>query len=331
LGLLISLVALLIFAGVFWAVWGAFSSGDAFSTVVEQIEILSTSVPVQELVATVVPATPTPGVARELLVFGGEGIGVGLLDDAREIALDAAGNVYLADYSSGRVQRFDRSGTYQGQWTVVNDINPVTQMTAARDGTVFVAQGFDIHRYEGTTGTHLGTVSYPSENTLVLENVAPFPDGGLLINERGTTLIWLDPAGAVARSLEVPGRERGSQFERIAVDGQGNVFVLGMLGERGRLDDGVFRYDANGQYHSFFGGSGDGAGQLRAPDAIAVDGQGRVFVTDSNGIQIFDPRGRYLATLETSGVPFGIAFDDQNHLWVTNRKQVFVYELLDVE
>jgi LSD1 subclass zinc finger protein len=325
------LAMLLVTGGILWAVWQTtgtdISRGISTSVteIVEQVEAMSTAVVPSPV------ATATPSVARELLAFGGEGTGVGRLDDAREVGIDSSGTVYVADYSSGRIQRFNAAGEYQGQWTVVNDINPVTSMKVARDGTVFVVQGAEVHRYEGATGTHQGTVTYESDSFPVLQDATPLPDGGLVVNQWPDHLVWLDAAGGVVRSVEVPGREHGSNFGRAAADGQGNVFVLGLRGERGSLEQGVFRYDANGEFLSFFGGSGDEPGQFRAANAIAVDGQGRVYVSDIKGVQIFDPRGRYLNTIEIEGVPFGIAFDAEDHLWVTNREQVFEMEVTEVE
>lgn len=322
-GLLTLVFTLLVMGGVLWVVGASVGSGIAGFT--EGMGSIGTQVAVG--VSSVPRATATPGVAELLSTVGSEGTGAGLLDDAREIGVDGAGTLYVADYSSGRIQRFDAAGEYQGQWMVVNDLNAVTHMAVARDGTVLVTQGFDVYRYEGATGTHLDLVRYTSEGTVVLEGAVPLPDGGLLINERGESLVWLDGAGNVVRRADVPGRERGSSFERPAVDGQGNVFVLGRLGERGALNDGVFRYDASGEYLGFFGGSGDEPGQLRAPDAIAVDGRGRVFVSDIHGVHLYDPTGRYLATISVEGVPFGMAFDGENDLWVTNRNQLFEFRL----
>ncbi len=331
LTLVILTVVLLATGGIIYGALSTIGVEEPFTGIVEQLETIATPNAAFTLASPTPQPTATPGVGRELLTFGGEGTGVGRLDDAREIGVDAAGNVYVADYSSGRIQRFNAAGEHQSQWMVVNDLNPVTSMKVARDGTVYVAQGFEIHRYEGATGTHLGTITYPSDFSLVLEDVAPLPDGGLLVNERGERLVWLDAGGNVVRTAEVPERERGSQFERVAVDGQGNVYALGLLGERGRLEEGVFRYDSGGQYLSFFGGSGDEPGQFRAADSIAVDGQGRVYVSSFQGVQIFDPRGRYLATIEVPGVAFGMAFDAEDHLWVTNRESVFEMEIQDIE
>jgi sugar lactone lactonase YvrE len=63
-------------------------------------------------------------------------------------------------------------------------------------------------------------------------------------------------------------------------------------------------------------------GQFRAPSAIAVDGKGRVYVSDIKGIQVFDGNGRYLTVFNPGGMAFGMVFNDKNELYVAARKQV---------
>jgi hypothetical protein len=60
-----------------------------------------------------------------------------------------------------------------------------------------------------------------------------------------------------------------------------------------------------------------------------VDGYGRVFVSDFFGIKVFDSSGTYINQIATDqGVPFGMAVDDQNHLYlVTNQNHVMKYDV----
>jgi hypothetical protein len=48
---------------------------------------------------------------------------------------------------------------------------------------------------------------------------------------------------------------------------------------------------------------------------IAIDGYGRIFVNDFFDLQVFDSSGKYLNDI--SGGYYGVAFDDQNNLYVT--------------
>ena len=69
-------------------------------------------------------------------------------------------------------------------------------------------------------------------------------------------------------------------------------------------------------------------GQFRATDAIAVDGQGRIFVSDTKGIQVFDSNGRYLDVFKVPGsVGSGLVFNDRNELLVAARNKVYKFTI----
>ncbi len=51
-----------------------------------------------------------------LLIWGASGSGNGQLNIPASIALDSFGNVYVADSSNNRIEKFTRSGIYITQW-----------------------------------------------------------------------------------------------------------------------------------------------------------------------------------------------------------------------
>jgi len=51
--------------------------------------------------------------ANPLLSFGEEGTGAGMLNDPRSVGVDRSGNIYVGDYSDGRIQIFDAQGNFQ--------------------------------------------------------------------------------------------------------------------------------------------------------------------------------------------------------------------------
>src|SRR6185503_8579693 len=97
----------------------------------------------------VVPPTttrPTPGnkekpsgFAETILDFGSEGIGPGMFKDARAIAVDASGKIYVGEYTGGRVQVFDPDGKFITQWSVDRKM-PLTGMAADRNGIIYIVQ-----------------------------------------------------------------------------------------------------------------------------------------------------------------------------------------------
>ena len=102
-------------------------------------------------------ADPANAFAREVLKFGSEGIGPGMMTDARSIGVDGNGNIYVAEYIGGRVQVFDAKGTFVTQWMADRKM-PLRGMAVDRKGTVYIAQRGTITRYEGQTGNSLGVV-----------------------------------------------------------------------------------------------------------------------------------------------------------------------------
>ncbi|HEV2884888.1 MAG TPA: hypothetical protein VGW36_08520, partial [Pyrinomonadaceae bacterium] len=100
-----------------------------------------------------------PSFATVLLQFGSEGIGPGMFKDARSIAVDGAGKIYVAEYIGGRVQVFDGEGKFLTQW-MADPKMPLRGLAADRKGTVYVVQSGMIKKHEGETGKLLGEVSY---------------------------------------------------------------------------------------------------------------------------------------------------------------------------
>jgi len=265
------------------------------------------------------------GPAKVMFKFGSEGIGPGMFTDARSIALDGAGNIYVGEYSGGRIQVFDSSGKFITQWTVVTD-TPLRGLAADRKGTVFVVQGGKITRFEGTTGTQLSEWEYA--DGWGFDDVTAAADGGVVCvwSRNRDDLVRFNANGQVVRTIKAAISSASGRSElntRVAVDGLGNVFALGTF------NSAVFKFGPDGKFINRFGGTGEQPGQFRAPYAIAVDGRGRVYVSDIKGVQIFDADGRYINVFKVQGPASGMVFNDKNELFVAARTQVFKLNVAD--
>jgi DNA-binding beta-propeller fold protein YncE len=263
------------------------------------------------------------GWAAQRLSFGGEGIGPGLFQDARHIGVDDRGQVYVGEYQGGRIQVFDSTGSFQTQWFVDRRL-PLTGMAVARDGSVYTVQAGLIVQRDGASGEAIRTLTYPDGD--YFEDVSLAADGGLVATwyANRDDLVIFDARGMPVRTIEaaLSGLTGDSELSlRVAVDGQDNIFVLGQFHEA------VFRFDADGRYVNRFGSEGDEPGQFTAPGPIAVDGQGRVFIGDFAGVQVFDGTGRYLNVVPVEGYPYGVAFDGQGDLWVAAGTRVFEFAI----
>ena len=262
--------------------------------------------------------------ASVALQFGEEGIGQGMFTDARSIGIDGQGNIYIGEYSGGRVQVFDSAGKFIRQWTTADPKMPLRGMTVDRKGTVYVAQRGIITRYDGETGESIGTVKYSEGDGF--DDVTMAPDGGLVCAwYRGRDdLVRFNAQGSVVRTIRAAvstAADRSELNTRVAIDGRGNIYALGTFAS------GVFKFNPEGKFTNRFGSQGNQAGQLSAALAVAADGKGRVYVSDSKGIQVFDSEGRYLTSFKPQGVTFGMVFNDRNELLVVARNKVVKFSI----
>ena len=263
------------------------------------------------------------GFASVVLKFGSEGIGAGMMTDARSIATDGQGRIYVGEYSGGRIQVFDSAGKFITQW-MVDPKMPLRAMTADRKGTVYVAQRGSITRYDGQTGKSLGVLEY--NEGAGFDDVVATADGGLICAwyRNRDDIVRFDAEGRVTRTIRAAvstAADRSELDTRVAVDGLGNIYALGTF------SNGVFKFNSDGKFLNRFGGAGQKPGQISAANAIAIDGKGRVFVSDSKGVQVFDADGRYLTVFKPDGVASGMVFNDKNELLVAARTKVMKFAL----
>ena len=265
----------------------------------------------------------TNSFATELLTFGSEGIGPGMFTDARSIAVDGSGRIYVGEYTGGRIQVFDPAGKFVSQWSIGDRKTILRGLAADRKGTVYAVHGGGINRYQGETGEKLGELKYERSG---FDDAAMAADGGLVAawHSNRDDIVIFDSNGAVVRTIPAAISSASGDSElsmRVAVDGSGNIYALG------RFNNAVFKFGRDGKFINRFGGGGDKPGQFRAPYSIAVDGYGRIYVGDIKGIQVFDADGRYLTLLGQKGMAFGMVFNEKNELFVIARDHVMKYSV----
>jgi sugar lactone lactonase YvrE len=261
------------------------------------------------------------GFATQELTFGGEGTGPGLFSDARAISVDPAGNIYVADYQGGRVQKFDSQGKFITQWIVEGKKPIISALAADRQGNLYLAAAGKLLRYTAD-GELSGEIKISGLN--YLNNLVLAADGSL-IGVGGEEVVHLTSAGKILEKIPAAVSTVSEEAEldaKVAVDGLGNIYLLGTF------NNAVFKFGPDGKFINRFGSAGDQPGQFRAPSAIAIDGKGRIYVSDIQGIQVFSNDGRYLDVIKVQYFAYGLAFDDQGKLYVTtNQKKVEKYSV----
>ncbi len=284
--------------------------------------------------ATPLPS-PTPAIGSLVLTFGSKGIGPGLLNDARTIAVDGSGLVYVADYAGGRVQAYDSSGKYLRQWKVGGSETKIFGLAANQAGEVFVAFDNSLVRFDGATGAPLAELTNPNGGGF--GDLAATAGGGVAgvwyegrwgfitsLEGHRDDLLLFNANGETALTIPsfISGQTGHPALDtRIAVDGVGNIYALS------EDDSAVFKFSPAGKYVNRFGSAGDQPDQFDSPRAIAVDGQGRVFVANSLKVLVFSPDGRFIDYFPTPVFIDSMAFDTEGGLWVVSRDTVSKFEL----
>lgn len=120
-----------------------------------------------------------------------------------------------------------------------------------------------------------------------------------------------------------------------AFDDVGNLYVTERYEWKSESRHRVLVFSPEGELVRQFGEKGTGLGELNYPSGIAVDEQGRVYVTNmSGGVDVFTSEGRHITRLgvpqgeQGVGLPRGLALDEEQHLFVVDitGQQVAVYD-----
>jgi DNA-binding beta-propeller fold protein YncE len=131
---------------------------------------------------------------KRLREWGSAGTGPGQFRQPHGIAVDNEGIVYVADRQNGRLQRFDLTGKYLGEWANLGMVTTVV----VRGGDLWIgtqqrneptsASGW-LMKIDRRSGKILGYVG--SEHGHHVVNVSS--RGDLLSGARPDTILWLRP------------------------------------------------------------------------------------------------------------------------------------------
>ena len=108
------------------------------------------------IASAVLPAAVSAQPPPYLTQWGTYGAGDGQFDGPGGMAVDASGNVYVADYGNHRVQKFTSTGAYVAQWGTHGSgngqFNGPEGVAVDAGGNVYVAD-FGNNRIQKFTGT----------------------------------------------------------------------------------------------------------------------------------------------------------------------------------
>ncbi len=222
--------------------------------------------------------------------WGELGGGTGQLDGPAGIAIDGADTVYVADQHNHRIQRFDPDGRHLGGWggpgSAPGELDMPWGLTTAPSGDVYVADWRNdrVQRFtsEGRLVAVYGGSSEDEVRFSRPSSVAVDAEGLIYVADWGNERVQvLDPRG---RPLQVL---RGqATLSKWAIEWHERVPE--MMARRNRADlhpelpPGLTPHQVSARIESYFWG----------PVSVKLDGEGRLFVTESSRhrIQVYGRR-----------------------------------------
>ena len=228
--------------------------------------------------------------------WGSFGTGDGEFQWPQGVAVDSAGNVYVADLDNDRIQKFTSTGSFLTKWgsngTGDGQFDGPAGVAVDSAGNVYVADGHNdrIQKFS-STGTFIR--KWGSNGTGDREFQGP---GGVAVDSAGNVYVadWgnhriqkFTSTGSFITKWGSNGTGDG-QFKEpagMAVDSAGNVYVAD--GGNGRVQ----KFTSTGSFITKWGSNGTGDGQFDGPGGVAVDSAGNVYVGDflNHRIQQFAP------------------------------------------
>lgn len=256
--------------------------------------------------------------------FGSKGTGVGQFQNARSIAVDGRGFVYVADYDTGRVQQFTEAGEYRQTYLLKGRSTQISCLDADSNGVLYVCIGGEIQRIASANGSLLATLRDPRGDWL--RSAVVRPDGtvaALTLAAGRDDLLLFNRNGSVAKRVSnvvSSITDQPSTILTITSDGLGNLFILAMR------EEAIFAFDAEGKYRDRFGAPREEGGEFFGiVNGIAVGADGNLYVGDFDGIKVFSRTGRFIRTLNTVRAPYDFTFTPQGTLFAVDNDEVHWY------
>ena len=256
------------------------------------------------------PVTPTFA-----LTWGSNGSGNGQFSNPYGVTVGAAGNVYVADTNTNRIQKFDSSGNFLLAWGSFGTSNGqfISPAGVAVDaaGNVYVADTSNhrIQKFDGSGNFLLKWGSSGSGNSQF-----SFPNG-LAVGTAGNVYVAdsnnnriqkFDGSGNFLLAWGSFGTSNGQFISPygVAVGAADNVYVADTDNSR------IQKFDGSGDFLLAWGSFGTSNGQFRSARGVTMDTVDNVYVadTDNSRIQKFDSSGTFLLAWGSHGADNGQFF-----------------------
>jgi len=222
---------------------------------------------------------------------GGHGRGKGQFDNPRALAIDSAGNIYVADTGNGRVQKFSPNGTFV---TRIGPFDAPNGIAIDRAGNICVTEVGSKHRVQklGPDGTFIAVWAPALYGP---GKIAIGPDDSIYVVDSGRNrMVKFSPDGQVLASWGSEGSGDG-QFRgvsSVAVDPTNKVYIADPVNSRIQV------FDSDGKFLTKW--SIPEWGEPRGFEDLAIDsGRNQLYASSGHmaSVLIFDLNGTRLGNL----------------------------------
>jgi len=265
--------------------------------------------------------------------WGSGGSGNGRFNSPLGIAVDSAGDVFVADELNHRIQKFSGQGEYLGKFGYLGELsgqfNRPAGIAIDASGNIYVADGENdrIQKFNkngnfviawGYYGIADGQFNSPVDVAVNSSGDVYVVDQGnhrvQKFHDSGTRVTFVATWGSL-------GSENGEFYSPsgIVLDWGGYVYVADSENHR------IQKFDEDGNFLLTWGTSGTEIGQLSFPIGVSTDSSGYVYVVDQGNerVQKFDGGGNYITHWGAAGTEDG-EFDSPSDIAVSTSGNAFV-------
>ena len=191
------------------------------------------------------------------------GGGAGQLNEPNGVALDAKGDVWVADYENSRMEEFSSAGAFI-ETIGFGVSNGESKFEICTSGCRSGVKGSGNGQFNGPVSVAVsgGILYVGDENNSRVQ----------VFNEQGEYLKQFGSEGTANGQFRLAGGT--------GVDSLGNVYVTDLLNDR------VEEFTPSGAFLVAFGTAGGGNGQLSDPENVAVGSTGALYVTDAGNNRV---------------------------------------------
>jgi WD40 repeat protein len=242
------------------------------------------------------------------------------------ITLDKAGDLYVLDSDDKRVKKYDASGRH-----TLTITPPISEGEKTLEGTlmrtpggigflgahgepmrVYKSDGSQSASLKGLTGSYSSVSADPAGRIVYVDGMT----GSVVVRDAtGNTAVKWAP------------KNSGADAERLSAGAtagpNGTTYVFDKMGRT------VYRLTPGKAAPETVLSIQPQDGQLSVPEDVVTAPDGNVWVADSGNrrIQVFGPDGAFLAKIPTSGVPLGIALDNDGNAYVSTEDPISLLKI----